>query len=159
MAANLSLLRTDVRDLRRPEWTSRGSRYWTQAEVPSRTFFVLEGSGGSTGRTAENPMRFIAPDFFESLEICKQWSMKSISLLVYTNVSDVEGAGYVFGKIREAFGSSPNHPLIIHLASGSTLLLHAEDMSSITEVRERLFPLRDSGDRAQSSAFDCPDPV
>lgn len=141
MLKSQSLLRTETSDLRKPDRWSRGSRYWSQAEVLSDTIFIVEGSRGATEFESEQPMRFVTPNFFEVRQICEAWSLELVNVMIYARTSAEQGAGYTFGRIAEAFGSGRSGSVFIKLESGSSLVFQAREGPQCVDVATRLLPL------------------
>jgi len=110
------LLRTEIQDQRQPEWTRRGSRYWTHAEISSDTLFFVEGKLANAVTGAPRS-RFITSDLGEALEIPSKYGLEAVDLFAY--VSLAEGAPH-FGKIHEALVNSDAKAFVFSLDSGMT---------------------------------------
>jgi hypothetical protein len=140
MLTSESLLRTETSDLRKPEMWSRGSRYWSQAEVKSDALFIVEGCQVATEFVGEVPMCFVTPNILEVQRICQAWSLKRVRVMIYARTPEEHGPGYTFGQVSEAFGSQQTGSVFIKLESGSALVFQAKQGSQSANVVRRLFP-------------------
>ena len=110
------LLRTEIQDQRQPEWTRRGSRYWTHAEISSDMLFFVEGKLANAVTGAPRS-RFITCNLSEALEIPSKYGLEAVDLFAYICFS--EGAPQ-FGKVREALVNSNAEGFVFSLDSGMT---------------------------------------
>jgi len=140
MFSSQSLLRTDTSDLRKPDQWSRGSRYWSQAEVKSDALFIVEGCQAATEFAREVPMCFVTPNILEVERISQAWSLEQVRVMIYARTPGEQGPGYTFGQVNEVFGSHRTGSMFIKLESGSSLVFQAKQGSQSADVAYRFFP-------------------
>ncbi len=141
MLKSESLLRTETSDLRKPDRWSRGSRFWSQAEVLSNSIFIVEGSQAATEFAPAVPMCFVTPNVFEINRICQAWSLELVNVMIYARTPGDQGAGYTFGRVSEAFAGGRTGSVFIKLETGSSLVFQARQGSHDVDVATRVFPM------------------
>jgi hypothetical protein len=116
------LLRTRERDYRKLGPSERGVRQWTNVEVSSDVWFIVEGLVDPID-AEPHVRRYITASFEEALRLYRESGFAKATLQGYVYTPQFAPTGAHFGRITRVLALSAPRALVLHFASGFMLVV------------------------------------
>ena len=138
------LLRTRDRYHAASAKPERGTKYWTRAELPKSTWFVVEACVKVPGAEFEREVHtFIAPTFSEAVLTCIDTPHEWVAIHAFIRAASIFPEGHVFDTVSEAFRIHPSGGTLLRFRSGLIFIDGGKSKPGTSEIANatKVFPM------------------